>query len=69
MGRKDHWKSKFQHLSKAELEDKLCERLNPRVSLIHKILETGVWSGAFGAATHITDREKESQRRALKKSF
>ena len=66
MGHKDHWKSKFQHLSKAELEDKLREIESQGQFDSTKSSKQVFWSGAFGAATHITDREKESQRRALR---
>ena len=66
MEHKEHWKSKFQNLSKTEMEDKL-NNVESHVQFDStKSAKRAFWFGAVGATMHIGDREKESQRRALR---
>ena len=61
---KEVWKKRFKDLSPEELEQKLAKlegKFDSRKSSSHVF-----WFGAFGAAEHVSDREKESQRRAIK---
>lgn len=66
MGHKEHWKSKFQSLSKTEMEAKLKEIESHGQFDSTESAKKAFWAGTLGSITHITDREKESQRRALR---
>jgi len=63
---KDYWKKKFQKLTTKEMEDKLREiESHPQFDSL-KSAKRGFWYGGLGSAMHINDRERESQRRALR---
>ena len=64
--RKEHWKSEFQSLSKIEMKEELEEIESHSQFDSTKSAKRSLWLGAFGAAKHIGDRERESQRRALR---
>ena len=66
MDHKEQWKKKFQNLSKIELEDKLKEIESHSQFDSSKSAKRAFWLGPMGAASHIADREREAQRRALK---
>ena len=66
MEHKEHWKSKFQDLSKTEMENKLKEIESHGQFDSTKSAKRAFWLGGFGSAMQISDREKESQRRALR---
>ena len=66
MKHKDYWKKKFQKLSVDEMKKKLREiEIHPQFEST-KSSKRVVWYGGLGAAMHVGDREKESQRRALR---
>ena len=61
---KEVWKKRFKDLSPEDLEKKLTHlegEFNSRKSSNRVFL-----SGFLGATEHVSDREKESQRRAIK---
>jgi len=61
---KEVWKKKFGDLSREDLEKKLVSLKGEFDS--RKSSNRAFWTGAWGAAEHISDREKESQRRAIR---
>jgi hypothetical protein len=66
MDHKEQWKKKFQNLSRIELEAKLKEVESHGQFDSSKSSKRAFWLGPVGAASHIADREREAQRRALK---
>jgi hypothetical protein len=66
MDHKEHWKKKFQNLSREELEAKLKEIESHGQFDSSKSAKRSFWFGGIGSAMHISDRERESQRRALR---
>jgi hypothetical protein len=66
MDHKDYWKKKFQNLTTEEMEDKLKEIESHHQFDSLKSAKRSLWFGSFGSVMHIKDRERESQRRALR---
>jgi CRISPR/Cas system CSM-associated protein Csm5 (group 7 of RAMP superfamily) len=66
MDHKEHWKKKFQNLSKNEMEDKLKEIESHPQFDSSKSAKRIFWGGGIGSAMHISDREREAQRRAIR---
>lgn len=66
MEHKERWKHKFQGLTAKEMEEKLRDiESNPQFDS-SKSAKRVLLFGGTGAAMHVRDREKESQRRALR---
>jgi len=66
MDHKEYWKKKFQNLTTEELEGKLKEIESHPQFDSSKSAKKAVWLPIFGPTMHISDREREAQRRALR---
>lgn len=66
MDHKEYWKKKFRNLSRNDMQAKL-RKIEARSQFdSSKSSKRIFWMGGFGSAMHIKDRERESQRRALR---
>jgi CRISPR/Cas system CSM-associated protein Csm5 (group 7 of RAMP superfamily) len=66
MDHKEQWKNKYRNLTTKELEDKLKEIESHPQFDSSKSAKRIFWGGGIGSAMHISDREREAQRRAIR---
>jgi hypothetical protein len=66
MDHKEHWKNKLRDLTTKELEDKLKEIESHPQFDSSKSAQRILWGGGLGSAMHISDREREAHRRAIR---
>jgi len=66
MDHKEHWKNKLRNLTTKEQEDKLKEiEAHPQFDST-KSAKRILWGGGLGSAMHISDREREALRIAIR---